>query len=127
MRYSLTWKDVSFALPLLARLLSLFTSSPHTEIGGLYSLGRFSVPLNAIGLVFLLFMTITFNFPGFAPVTSESMNYTSAAIGVIMLISVITWITTGYRQFKGPQSGGVVIDGGEIGIAAPVDEDEKAR
>ena len=47
-----------------------------------------------------------------------------------MMISVVTWLTTGYRQFRGPQSGGVVIVGnGEVGVNAPidVDEDEKKR
>lgn len=31
------------------------------------------------------------------------MNYTSAAIGVIGLIAIITWITTGKRKFTGPE------------------------
>jgi hypothetical protein len=30
------------------------------------------------------------------------MNYTSAAIGVIALISLITWFTTGQKHFTGP-------------------------
>ena len=30
------------------------------------------------------------------------MNYTSAALGVIGLISLITWITTGRKTFTGP-------------------------
>ncbi|GAB1212329.1 hypothetical protein ATERTT37_001467 [Aspergillus terreus] len=54
------------------------------------------------GLVFLLFASITFNFPSDYPVTEESMNYTSAAIGVIGLLSVVTWFTTGRKRFTGP-------------------------
>lgn len=30
------------------------------------------------------------------------MNYTSAALGVIALISLLTWITTGRKAFTGP-------------------------
>lgn len=30
------------------------------------------------------------------------MNYTSAAVGVIALISVVTWLTTGRNRFTGP-------------------------
>ena len=120
--------DVSYAMPLLARLLSLFTATPHTRINGIYNLGRLSIPLNVIGLVYLTFTTITFNFPGLSPVTSENMNYTSAAVGIIMLISVVTWVTTGRKQFRGPESGGVVIEGGEVGVVADIDdEDEKMR
>ena len=41
----------------------------------------------------------------------ERQNYTSAAIGVIGLIATVTWFTTGQKQFTGPESGGVVIEG----------------
>lgn len=119
--------DVSYAIPLLARILSLFTASPHTNIGGMYSLGKLSVPVNAIGLIYLLFTTITFNFPGLSPVTSEDMNYTSAAIGLIMLIALITWFTTGNRQFRGPESGGVAIEGGEAAVVVNVEPEHEKK
>lgn len=36
------------------------------------------------------------------PVTKDNMNYTSAALGVIGVISLITWVTTGRKRFTGP-------------------------
>lgn len=36
------------------------------------------------------------------PVTKDNMNYTSAALGVIGVISLLTWITTGRKRFTGP-------------------------
>jgi choline transport protein len=36
------------------------------------------------------------------------MNYTSAAVGVIMLLSLVTWITTGRKHFSGPEGGRVI-------------------
>jgi choline transport protein len=36
------------------------------------------------------------------------MNYTSAAVGIIMLLSLITWFTTGRKQFSGPEGGRVM-------------------
>ena len=36
------------------------------------------------------------------PVTKENMNYTSAALGVIGVVSLVTWITTGREKFTGP-------------------------
>ncbi len=62
--------------------------------------------MNLLGLLFLVFTSITFNFPTLSPVDSGNMNYTSAAIGVIALISIVTWITTGRKAFTGPQIGG---------------------
>lgn len=62
-----------------------------------------SLTLNAIGLTYLLFACITFNFPSVYPVTSENMNYTSAAVGVIMFVATLTWFTTAKKQFSGPE------------------------
>lgn len=120
---------VSYAMPLLARLLSHFTSSAPVQINGLYNLGKLSVPLNFVGLVYLVFTAVTFNFPTLRPVTPENMNYTSAAVGVIMVVAVVTWLTTGWRQFKGPESGGVtvVIEGGEPRVSGEEESDGVAE
>ena len=97
---------LSYAMPLLARILSWLTGDAKV-LSGPYTLGRYGIVINAIGLVFLLFTSITFNFPTLAPVDSENMNYTSAAIGIIGLISIITWIISGRKDFTGPQIAGV--------------------
>lgn len=90
------------------------------NIGGAYSLGRLSVPLNVLGLIYLTFIAITCNFPTRSPVTAENMNYTSAAVGIIMAIAALTWITTGRKQFRGPESGGVMIGEEIVGVRPPV-------
>lgn len=36
------------------------------------------------------------------------MNYTSAAIGVIMFIALLTWFTTARKHFSGPEVEAVV-------------------
>ena len=107
--------DLSYAMALLVRIIAYFTG--HVKvIPGPYTLGKWSVWLNLIGLLFLLFTSITFNFPTLSPVDENNMNYTSAAIGVIGLISIVTWITTGRKQFTGPQIGAVdVVEGVQDG------------
>ncbi|KAL4749826.1 hypothetical protein BDW72DRAFT_213868 [Aspergillus terricola var. indicus] len=75
---------ISYALPLFARLLGYLSSHKisSTHFTGPFSLSLpLSLPLNALGLLFLLFAFVTFNFPSEAPVDDENMNYTSAAIG----------------------------------------------
>lgn len=89
-------------MALTSRLLGFLTGHK------VYLTGPFTLPLpisitlNVVGLFFLLFAAITFNFPTTYPVTHESMNYTSAAIGVIAVIAVLTWLTTGRKHFAGP-------------------------
>ena len=89
-------------MPLLVRIISRFTG--HAKVlPGPYTLGKYGIVMNVVGFVFLLFTSITFNFPTLNPVDQENMNYTSAAIGIIGLISIVTWFTTGRKHFTGPQ------------------------
>jgi choline transport protein len=114
---------VSYAIVLLARISSLMTRNPNPavkHIGGAYSLGRLSVPLNVLGLIYLIFIAITCNFPTQSPATPANMNYTSAAVGIIMAIAGVTWITTGRKKFRGPESGGVMIGEEVVGIQPPI-------
>ncbi|KAJ5386478.1 hypothetical protein N7509_009019 [Penicillium cosmopolitanum] len=113
---------LSYAMALLSRLVGYFTGHV-TKMEGPYAFSTpVSIGLNIFGLIFLLFASITFNFPSTAPVDHQSMNYTSAAIGVIGLISLITWITTGRKNFTGP---GAVsfLSGQQSGRSAPQPEE----
>ena len=111
--------DLSYFTPLLAVLLARLSNRGKTQqlLCGPYQLGRWGWVLNLIGAVFLLFASITFNFPGIAPVTAQNMNYTSAAIGIIGLISLVTWVLDGRKNFTGPRIGS-----GEVGVREAVEE-----
>ncbi|OQD79439.1 hypothetical protein PENANT_c051G03372 [Penicillium antarcticum] len=106
---------VSYGLALFSRLLGYFFGYRTSSFEGSFSLPlSLSLSFNAIGLVFLLFASITFNFPSGAPVTSDSMNYTSAAIGLVTVLSFITWFTTARKRFTGPSDVmNLVVDGVE--------------
>ncbi|EXJ62640.1 hypothetical protein A1O7_03078 [Cladophialophora yegresii CBS 114405] len=127
---------LSYAAPLFVRLWSLVTHSNPSAvtINGQYTLGKYSPYINAVGLVFLIFAGIDFNFPQVGPVTGENMNYCSAAFGVIGLVSIVTWVFDGRKNFTGPQTPGIVnaieADAGDkdvrIGAAAGAGAGEKA-
>ncbi|KAG9097581.1 hypothetical protein FRC07_010777, partial [Ceratobasidium sp. 392] len=68
-----------------------------------FTLGRIGGPIaNIVGLAFAVLTTVFFLFPPVLPVTPANMNYTIVVFGIIALVSVITWITSGRRNFKGP-------------------------
>ncbi|KAJ5683436.1 hypothetical protein N7462_006601 [Penicillium macrosclerotiorum] len=93
---------LSYAMALLSRVMGYFTGHV-VKLDGPYSFSPLvSISLNIVGLFFLLFASITFNFPSTYPIGKDSMNYTSAAIGVIGLISIVTWFTSGRKNFTGP-------------------------
>ncbi|KAL3485616.1 GABA permease [Aspergillus germanicus] len=94
---------ISYALPLLSRLLGYITNHRTTAFTGSFALPLpLSLALNALGLLFLLFAFVTFNFPSLAPVDDENMNYTSAAVGVIALVGIGTWVVSARKRFRGP-------------------------
>jgi choline transport protein len=112
-------------MPLLARLLSLIPSISHapahpSNLAALssFSLGKAGPYINGLGLIFLLFGLIDFQFPQVGPVDAENMNYCSAAIGVIALVSLVTWIVDGRKNFRGPE---IPVEG----LALPVGMEEQ--
>jgi choline transport protein len=99
--------DLSYLMPLLSRILAHVTGK-KTRLEGPYSLGRWGIVLNVIGFIYLAFVCIVSNLPTASPVTSENMNYTSAATGLVMLVSLIFWVTTGRKKFTGPEDGNLL-------------------
>ena len=99
-------QDLSYILPLLVRILQRLRG--EDDIDSAYSLGKFGLFFNVAGMLYLIFAVITFNLPSVSPVTSSTMNYTSAALGACILIAAITWFTTGHKHFSGPQRGHII-------------------
>ncbi|KAF3009397.1 hypothetical protein E8E14_009329 [Neopestalotiopsis sp. 37M] len=93
---------ISYAMPLVARLMSEIGSDRKPLRHPKYNLGRWSLPINAFGAIFLIVASISFSFPSAGPVTADNMNYSSAAIAVIMLISLATWIFGGRKNYSIP-------------------------
>lgn len=92
-------------MPLLVRIWGRLRG--EHDIDSAYSLGKFGMAFNVVGILYLLFAIVTFNFPSVSPVAADNMNYTCAAVGVAILIAVLTWYTTGRKQYTGPQRGAV--------------------
>ncbi|PYH87547.1 GABA permease [Aspergillus ellipticus CBS 707.79] len=104
---------LSYAMALASRLLGYITNHRKTLTGPFALSPTMSITMNVLGLLFLLFASITFNFPTIYPVTKDSMNYTSAAIGVVAVISLATWVVTGRKHFTGPET--CASEGGSAG------------
>ena len=59
-------------MPLAAHVIARLRGRTVT-LDGPWSLGRWSLIVNLVGLVYLVFTSITFNFPSLSPVDSENM------------------------------------------------------
>jgi choline transport protein len=58
---------------------------------------------NIIGLVYVAITSVLFLFPPELPVTSNNMNYCVVAFGIWLMISLLTYIFDGRKNYTGPK------------------------
>lgn len=56
-----------------------------------------------IGVGWICFITIIFCLPTANPVTSQTLNYTVVAVGIIAVFSNAVWLVTARKWFVGPR------------------------
>lgn len=86
---------------------------------------------NLLGLAYAILTTVLFLFPSDLPVSGSSMNYAVAAMGIVFLISVVTWIVDGRKNFKGPKMDAEALAAGDVLGMVPeadkVSEEEREK
>ncbi|KAK4505743.1 hypothetical protein PRZ48_003708 [Zasmidium cellare] len=58
---------------------------------------------NIAGVAFTILTTVLFVFPPELPVTGNNMNYCIAAFAIVFIISMLTWIFDGRKNYTGPK------------------------
>ena len=92
----------SYLIPIFAR----HTVGRKTFKPAAWNLGRLSLPLGIISMLYISFVCIVLLLPQYYPVTGATLNYAPVMIGSITLISTVGWIFPkwgGMHWFKGPQ------------------------
>jgi hypothetical protein len=69
---------------------------------GPFNLGALSRPIAAVACLYILFITVVFCLPTQNPVTSQTINYTVVAVGIITLGAVGSWLVWAHKWFTGP-------------------------
>ena len=107
---------VSYAIPPLINCLRLRSQLPASRP---FKLGE---PLgwacNILGIVYAIVTTVLFIFPPAIPVTGSSMNYCIVAFAIVLIVSALTWIFDGRKNYKGPQ---ITLVAGHVQGSAPFD------
>lgn len=88
---------ISYGIPILIGAIY-----HDTFVKGPFSLGVFSRPVAYVGVLWIGFIAIVFCLPTANPVTSQTVNYTPAAVGIIALWVAASWTLWARRWFKGP-------------------------
>ncbi|KAH8687976.1 amino acid permease-domain-containing protein [Tricladium varicosporioides] len=90
---------ISYGIPIL---IGLLYAKDFTARKGPFNLGLFSRPVAFIAVAWIGFITIIFCLPTANPVTSQTLNYTVVAVGIIAIGSIGVWLVTARRWFVGP-------------------------
>ena len=88
---------ISYGIPILISAIyhDTFRKGP-------FDLKQFSRPVAFIGSTYVGFIVIVFCLPTANPVTSQTVNYTPVAVGIIALWVGASWLLWAHKWFKGP-------------------------
>lgn len=90
----------SYSIPIACLLMNRRAAFPQKRY---FDLGKLGVALNIIALLWVAIMVVWLCLPLYLPVTGTGMNYTSAVIAAVVLVSAINWPFAG-KTFKAPTS-----------------------
>ncbi|WVW86645.1 hypothetical protein I302_108698 [Kwoniella bestiolae CBS 10118] len=109
---SVVFLNISYSIPILLVVIrGRHILHPPSLPAPTWTLGPILGPIcNFVGLAFTLLTTVFFLFPPDLPVTGENMNYAVAVLALVFLISVITWIVDGRKNFIGPRDLGALLE-----------------
>ena len=63
-------------------------------IAGPYTMGRWSIPVNAVAIIWVLFISVVLFCPPIRPVTAANMNYAICVAGLIAAVSMTWWFVS---------------------------------
>ncbi|CAO3609293.1 unnamed protein product [Cunninghamella blakesleeana] len=90
--------NASYGFPLFCRLVW----KRHVKLDGPFKLGKASLPLNFVAVIWIIFFSIILCIPQRYPVTPVNMNYASLMIGAVVIFSGFFWVISGRKFYKGP-------------------------
>jgi hypothetical protein len=88
---------ISYILPIVCKLLY-----PNTFVRGPFHLGRFSILINVISLLWVCLIVVLFVLPPVYPVTAITMNYASVGVGSVIIFAGLAYFLSARYWFRGP-------------------------
>lgn len=90
---------ISYGLPIL---IGLICHDSFVAMKGPFNLKALSRPVAVVASLWILCITVVFCLPTANPVTSETINYTAVAVGIIAVGSTLAWVVWARHWFTGP-------------------------
>jgi len=89
---------LAYGMPVLCRAL---WPRGLDGLKGPFRLGRFSWAINLASLLFVILMSVLFIMPTSYPATAQNMNYAVVAIGGLIAIVTVQWVSWGMHVYDG--------------------------
>uniref|UniRef100_A0A0D6QS10 Amino acid permease/ SLC12A domain-containing protein n=1 Tax=Araucaria cunninghamii TaxID=56994 RepID=A0A0D6QS10_ARACU len=89
---------IAYAFPILFRI----TFARRTFVRGPFHLGKLSLFIGWVAVLWVATITVLFSLPVAYPVTKDTLNYTPVAVGGLFVLTLGSWILHARHWFKGP-------------------------
>lgn len=90
----------SYVLPVIIMVIRRFEKKPLHF--GPFSLGKFGLPVNILGILWGIFTVAFVILPKEMPATAANMNYAPVVFGAALIFSLTLWIVWGRKVYHGP-------------------------
>ncbi|KAG1807847.1 amino acid transporter [Suillus subaureus] len=88
----------SYAMPVAISLMNARRDMHDAP----FNLGKFGTIINAVAVLWIMFVTVLFSMPAIIPVTMWSMNYASVVFVGFGMISAVWYLINGQFYYRGP-------------------------
>ncbi|BGP33126.1 hypothetical protein JCM10296v2_004915 [Rhodotorula toruloides] len=104
--------NISYIIPIILLLVrGRHLLRPESFPSPTWTLGPILGPVaNVVAVAFTAMTTVFFLFPPEAKPTGSSMNYAVAVMGIVFILSTITWLFQGRKTFTGPRDLGGLLE-----------------
>ncbi|KAL2884996.1 APC amino acid permease, variant [Ceratocystis lukuohia] len=90
---------ISYGLPVMAGLI---WHNEFKKMKGPFNLHGFSRPVGIVCCLWIALITVVFCLPNANPVTTETLNYTPVAVGILLAGTLGSWVIYARHWFVGP-------------------------
>jgi hypothetical protein len=73
-------------------------------------MGRWSKPVNAVAITWVIFISVVLFFPPSKPITATNMNYAICIAAFIMAVSMTWWFVSAKHKYTGPRTKEIIIE-----------------
>ncbi|ORY93803.1 amino acid/polyamine transporter I [Syncephalastrum racemosum] len=90
--------NIAYGMPYFCRLIW----KRHDMVKGPFNLGKWSIPISCVAVLWIIFFSIILCFPSVNPVAPETMNWSCLMLGATVLFAMAFWYAFGRKSYKGP-------------------------